>query len=77
MKRSLPSVLTVTVFAIVFSSGCGGRPNPAETKSAAEIRKLHGEVLLDEKRPGNPVVSVNLRRVVTSDRPAVGSVVRQ
>ena len=39
----------------------------AEKKAIAAIKKLGGKVTFDEKKPGKPVISVNLRRTEVTD----------
>jgi internalin A len=42
-------------------------PNPDQAKAIAWIEKLGGKVTVDEKSPGKPVNSVNLRHTKVSD----------
>ena len=53
-------VLFLSSLATCVVTASAAQPNPSEAKALAEIRKLYGEVTIDEKRPGHPVVKVRL-----------------
>ncbi len=45
----------------------GAEPNADEANTVAEIEKLGGKVIRDEKSPGGPVISVDLQRTKVTD----------
>src|SRR5688572_13762631 len=49
------------VAVLILCSGSPARADDAEDKAVAFVEKLGGTVTRDEKQPGKPVVSVNLR----------------
>ena len=63
MLRAWPIVLVAS--ALVPSAPA--RADDAEDKAAAFVEKLGGSVTRDEKRPGNPVVRVNLSQSKVTD----------
>src|SRR5437763_421102 len=58
MNRNVLSILALSLVCI--SSGLAAEPSSEQAKAIAEIKKLGGNVTIDEKSPGKPVVRVGL-----------------
>jgi hypothetical protein len=68
-----PPALLVLVGCALALTGCSSKPTPSggrddtEAKAVAFVEKLKGKVVRDDKRPGKPVVLVNLNFTTATD----------
>ena len=66
MNRIAVSILALGFsFASILCWGAG--PNAEQAKAIAQIKKLGGKVVIDEKSPDKPVISVHLRSSQITD----------
>ena len=64
MNRLATLILVLGVSLVVVASGFAAEANPDQAKVVAEIERLGGNVTVDGKSPGKPVIGV----VSTDDR---------
>jgi hypothetical protein len=60
MNRIVALVLVLGVSLALVASGSAAEANPERAKAIAEIEKLGGKVVVDEKSPDKPVIGVAL-----------------
>src|ERR1043166_211196 len=61
------STLAAALLLFTRSSACAAGDNAEQDRAIAKIENLGGKVELDEKRPGKPVIKVDLRRTKVTD----------
>jgi hypothetical protein len=67
MKLGLVAVLAMGLSLTVVRWGWAVEPNAEQKKAVAEVHKLGGKVQIDDKRPGKPVIAVDLRGCNVTD----------
>jgi len=67
MKRIAVPMLAFGLLVAFVPSCWVAEPNAGQPKAIAEIDKLGGKVILDEKSPSKPVIEVDLRETQVTD----------
>ena len=67
MSRIVALMLVLGLSLVVVASGWAAEANTDQAKAIAEVKKLGGKVVVDEKSPGKAVIGVDLQNTKVTD----------